>query len=1405
MKKFKLFSFVVLTILCSATVKGQLINDCIFLPGQYLEHGISDNGSLGSTETPPSIDTGGAYATRTSAYATDPESCSYFYGQALAESYDVQHDGWDVGSPYPFYGDYTLPGSPYEGWSIEINGEQSDGYYTGLACEYSDFRNRGSITLTGDVHSYMVYLPSTGYYYGDSLVGSGDSGSVSFSGYMPAVGCGSSDSIFIGTWLGTAVTSGGDVLQIRQDYRVDRYASWMVNTVTLTNLSTHTIPQVFYERSADPDNDEQTGGGFTTSNYIDFQDDAVHRVQVRATGQSHTDASMTYSAKDCRAKCFIFSSWPPSSILASEAWSGSSTSGSALTGYYYTQGEEESGDIGIGIAFNIGNIPPGKSASFSYSMNFDTTIYSVDSAFPDPLLCAGGIVDSAPSDVLNLVACDTLPVDLLNGHDKSWANSKWTWSPTTGLLHDTGVSNKIFPGEITTDSIIYHIHGVDSTSTSCVTYRNFTLIIHPCLGIWSNSPICLYDTLRLYSRGDTETAGVHYKWILPSGAVDTGTTAVVPHATWADTGYVLFVKYGTGGSDTLRTHITINTPPPTLYATANGPVCLGDSLKLEAGPYYFGETFVWSGPSGFTSRSEDTNIVNFTYADTGVYRVIGAIGSCVDTATVRVERHLPPALLAFNNGPACDSSPITLTATDTSAVATYVWSGPHSFTSTLQSPVLPHAVYVDSGWYKVKVTVEGCSSIDSTYLQIKPATKVTSSSFSNPTTCGGNQGQITLNGLSPDTTYNITYFYNGATQYITLVANSAGQLVIPRLTAGIYSTVTIVPHSLYGCEDTTGPFILSGPTAPLPPVAVNPSYCQYQPDTALSATGVNLLWYTSASGGVGSPTAPVPNDSVAGTFYYYVTQSDSGCESPRTAVKVTIDAQPAPPTIYPWLYCQYNGGTPVPPLTLDPSSICSSCAVTWLLPGDTTTTAPTPNDSVVGTYTYNLLQTTAGGCVGIVGSVSATVRALPASPAVTSAAPCQSSNNFYFDNLAKGDSLRWYSGPTGGIGDTAGPVQSELDSGVYVWYVTQTDSGCESWPRVPVSLDVIYIPEPSIYTPSPYVCLNGSLSLTAEGSIPTGSSFLWTVHNGYLDSGTMTYDQSIYAVYDTPGYTINQVTVNYMGCDSTVSDTIKVVPLPLAQFYVKPDICVFDTTTVALVSHTDNAYSYNWGTPQFDDAVVVAASENSGGPYSVSWQTPGLKYIVLTPTTEEGCVGPSVVDTVDVHVPPDAQFSINPDTNVCLEDTIVFSARTNDPGWKYQWSPAHFFVNQNSWVGYGRIEATGNVYLTVTNELGCVATDSIYLTPQPCCGVTFPNAFAPNGNAPQNRTFYPLTIGYHNVYDFRIANRWGETVYESRNERAGWDGTLNGVPQDMGVYYYFYKYDCGGKTITLTGDVTLLR
>jgi hypothetical protein len=80
------------------------------------------------------------------------------------------------------------------------------------------------------------------------------------------------------------------------------------------------------------------------------------------------------------------------------------------------------------------------------------------------------------------------------------------------------------------------------------------------------------------------------------------------------------------------------------------------------------------------------------------------------------------------------------------------------------------------------------------------------------------------------------------------------------------------------------------PSAPFVDSIVN--YTQNQVAVALTAvtdTGKSLLWYNTATGGIGSSIAPVPSTATIGTTVYYVSQIGV-CEGPRAKISVIVSA-----------------------------------------------------------------------------------------------------------------------------------------------------------------------------------------------------------------------------------------------------------------------------------------------------------------------------------------------------------------------------------------------------------------------------------------------------------------------------------------------------------------------------------
>jgi len=285
--------------------------------------------------------------------------------------------------------------------------------------------------------------------------------------------------------------------------------------------------------------------------------------------------------------------------------------------------------------------------------------------------------------------------------------------------------------------------------------------------------------------------------------------------------------------------------------------------------------------------------------------------------------------------------------------------------------------------------------------------------------------------------------------------------------------------------------------------------------------------------------------------------------------------------------------------------------------------------------------------------------------------------------------------------------------------------------------------------------------------------------------------------YTTSGsYTHTFNTIN--DCDSVVTLNLTLHEIPSAAFYVKPYNCVNDTIIVALTNTSNSSLVYNWN---FNGANVIY-STLPGGPYGISYTTPGIHIITLN--VSDAYCSSNVRDTIQVGNYPDATIIPITSTDVCAGDTIIFQARDLNPSYLYTWTPTQWIDNPNvstikcvpSFVGY--------VTLQIMTPFGCRDIDSIYINTKPCCGLEMPSAFTPNKDG-KNDVFRLIGNRYFKLHTFIIVNRYGQVIFETANPKDEWDGTFNGVVQDMDVYFYYVDYECEGKEQYLKGNITLIR
>jgi gliding motility-associated-like protein len=181
--------------------------------------------------------------------------------------------------------------------------------------------------------------------------------------------------------------------------------------------------------------------------------------------------------------------------------------------------------------------------------------------------------------------------------------------------------------------------------------------------------------------------------------------------------------------------------------------------------------------------------------------------------------------------------------------------------------------------------------------------------------------------------------------------------------------------------------------------------------------------------------------------------------------------------------------------------------------------------------------------------------------------------------------------------------------------------------------------------------------------------------------------------------------------------------------------------------------------------------------------------------TLKGCDSISLYK-ISIYKNPSA-LSLGLDTCFNGNDTLTINATSGYD--KYTWMN-DYLTSSSSYTA----KDTGIYTVTVSNVCG-TKTDSIYIYDQCDFPIYMPNAFTPNGDR-LNDVFRVPAVNLNRLIQFTIYNRWGKIVFQTNNINKGWDGNVNYIPQQPGIYiYYLQMENLIGKAINQKGTFTLIR
>ena len=94
----------------------------------------------------------------------------------------------------------------------------------------------------------------------------------------------------------------------------------------------------------------------------------------------------------------------------------------------------------------------------------------------------------------------------------------------------------------------------------------------------------------------------------------------------------------------------------------------------------------------------------------------------------------------------------------------------------------------------------------------------------------------------------------------------------------------------------------------------------------------------------------------------------------------------------------------------------------------------------------------------------------------------------------------------------------------------------------------------------------------------------------------------------------------------------------------------------------------------------------------------------------------------------------------------------------------------------------------------------------PNCYISVPSAFTPNGDG-LNDYLYPLNAYKATDLIFRVYNRYGQVIFETKDWTMKWDGTYKNQPQASGTYVWTLEFTepISHKRIAQKGTTVLIR
>ena len=390
------------------------------------------------------------------------------------------------------------------------------------------------------------------------------------------------------------------------------------------------------------------------------------------------------------------------------------------------------------------------------------------------------------------------------------------------------------------------------------------------------------------------------------------------------------------------------------------------------------------------------------------------------------------------------------------------------------------------------------------------------------------------------------------------------------------------------------------------------------------------------------------------------------------------------------------------------------------------------------------------------------------------------------------DSVQWYKN---GIA-IPGANQQRYKATETGTYSAQVFSflGCNLYTKS-INIDISSIPVPGFTVDKPVQCFINNRFIfknTSTNAVGGPLQYKWITGDGFVGfTRDLTYS------FRKPGtYEVVMIVNSSSACADSTSTTVTIYPNVFAEFGINA-ACINEPVIPVNNTIVDGAatifYLWDFGNGQ---------TSTLRNPPMQTYAAPG-NYVMSLTVSSTQCPFPLSIQKRFVRIEKAVAGKNNPEVYAVANLPLTLQARP--VGSSVLWTPASSLDLATSYTPVFTDNKERTYTIVHKTAAGCITVDTQVVKINKNIVIYVPNAFTPN-NDNRNDLLKPFMIGIKQLTYFKIFNRWGELVFETKSINEGWDGRFKGSPvQSHTLVWMMEGIGVDNKVYNAKGSTVLIR